>query len=605
MKQQDHTSILPFNNDQKELVDKLLQGFDDHQLTWLAGYLTGITLPQTLKEFRLPTPGITQSQPTTAQTESALLTILYGSRTGNGATIAKLLKEEAENKGLRINLQDMNEYANNKLKDEKNLLVIVSTHGEGVPPIAAEEFYSFLFSKRAPKLNNTKFSVLALGDRSYVHFCKTGKDIDQRLEDLGATRLYNRIDCDVEFLPQAKEWISVILEQYDQQISSESLPQFKSNGIDKKKSVYTKQNPFKAKILDRIKLNGRGSAKETYHYEISLEGSELTYEPGDAIGIYATNSNRLVTELLDVVGSDPNEPITIGEANKSLKEALISNYEISLLTPDVIAKYNILIKNETLSSMLNDSEKLKVYIYGRDVVDLLQEFPFKLSTSELLGILRKLQPRLYSISSSNIARPDEVHLTISSVRYNNKRYKEGICSTYLADRIKDDEEILVYVEKNPEFKLPSNSNAPVIMVGPGTGIAPFRAFLEERNAADAKGKNWLFFGDQHFTTDFLYQTELQTYHKKGLLTRLNVAFSRDTTEKVYVQHKMKQHSSEIYKWLEEGAYFYVCGDMKHMWTDVNQTLLEIISTEGGVDQEQAGEYIKNLKKTRRYMVDVY
>lgn len=605
MKQQDLISILPFNKEQKELVGSLLQDFNDQQLTWLAGYLTGITLPQTLRTFPVTTPGIPVSQPTQVHTDAAEITVLYGSRTGNGSSIAKDIKHIAESKGLKINLQDMNEYANNKLKDEKNLLVIVSTHGEGVPPIAAEEFYNFLFSKRAPKFTNTKFSVLALGDSSYVHFCKTGKDIDQQLEVLGGTRLFPRVDCDVEFTPKANEWIDGILKTFQDQQTDFSTNTVNSHPVETATSVYTKQNPFKAKILERIMLNGKGSAKETFHYEISLEGSGLSYEPGDAIGVYATNSFRLVNELLDLLTLDGNEKVVVGETETTLFEALSRNFEISLLTPDVITRYNELIKNEDLAVLFKDAQKLKEYIYGRDVVDLLEEYPSKLSASDLTGILRKLQPRLYSISSSLSAHPDEVHLTISSVRYTNKRYKEGICSTFLSDRIKDDEEILVYVEKNPEFKLPSNTEAPVIMVGPGTGIAPFRAFLEERHASGSKGKNWLFFGDQHFTTDFLYQSELQTYHKKGLLTRLNVAFSRDTAEKVYVQHKMEAHAHELYRWLEEGAYFYVCGDMKHMWADVNQTLLKIISKEGGLSDEKAEEYLKSLKKARRYMVDVY
>jgi sulfite reductase (NADPH) flavoprotein alpha-component len=288
-----------------------------------------------------------------------------------------------------------------------------------------------------------------------------------------------------------------------------------------------------------------------------------------------------------------------------LEHVLIRNFEITAISPDVLTRYNQFAQSKALTDILADANKLKDFLYGRDMVDLIKEYPIKLTSAELLGVLRKLQPRLYSISSSSKVHPDEVHLTIAAVRYANGRYKEGVCSTFLADRIGDDEFINVYIEKNPEFRLPANTDAPVIMVGPGTGVAPFRAFLEEREATDAKGKNWLFYGDRHFTTDFLYQTEFQAYQKKGILSRLNVAFSRDTDKKVYVQHKMQKHSKELFRWLEEGAHFYVCGDMKHMWNDVNKTLTDIIMQEGGLNTEKAEEYLRNLKKTKRYLVDVY
>lgn len=608
MKQPELTSILPLNNDQKEIVDKLLHNFNDQQLTWLAGYLTGITLPQSLKTLPLVAPTIGSSQPVSIQVETPVITVLYGSRTGNGASVAKKIKAVAETKGVQIQLQDMNEYPLNKLKDEKYLFVIVSTHGEGVPPIAAEEFYDFLHGKRAPKLPDTKFSVLALGDSSYIHFCKTGKDIDKKLEELGAERIHERIDCDVEFEPKAAEWINGILSRLPSK--SEATHLSKMNGDVKHNGhavapLHNKNNPFRAKLLERIKLNGKGSDKETFHYELSIDGSGLTYEPGDSVGVFGINSQRVVLELINALSLNPDELVEVGNEKNILEHFLTRYYEISTLSRDVVVNYNKYAQSPKLEALLSDVDSLKEYLYGRDVIDLVEEYPAKLTSAELFGVLRKLQPRLYSISSSPNVHPDEIHITVAAVRYNNSRYKEGVCSTFLADRIGDEDFVNIYIEKNPEFKLPLNPEVPVIMVGPGTGMAPFRSFLEERSALGGKSKNWLFFGDRHFTTDFLYQTELQQFHKKGLLTKLNVAFSRDTDKKVYVQHKMLEHSRELFQWLEEGAHFYVCGDMKNMWNDVNKTLTHIIAKEGGLTPEKAEEYLKNLKKAKRYQVDVY
>jgi len=601
---------LPLNSDQKQIVENLLHNFNDQQLTWLAGYLTGITLPQSLKTVPFTSPVIGSVQTVDKLLDTPQLTVLYGSRTGNGESVAKKIKAVAEAKGIQIHLQDMNDYTLNKLKDEKYLLVIVSTHGEGVPPIAAEEFYNFLHGKRAPKLSNTRFSVLALGDSSYLHFCKTGKDIDKRLEELGAERIHARIDCDVDFAPKATEWIEGVLSKLPE--NADKGQARKINGENAKNGqavtpavVYNKSNPFRAKLLDRVKLNGRGSDKETFHYELSIEGSGLTYEPGDSVGVYGINSQRGVHELINALSLNPDELVETEKGKNTLEYFLTRHYEISTLNPEVIKNYNKYAQNPVLAELLGDVDKLKDYIYGRDVVDLVQDYPIEITISQLFEILRKLQPRLYSISSSPNAHPGEIHLTVAAVRYVNSRYKEGVCSTFLADRVGDEDFVDIYVEKNPEFRLPSGLDKPVIMVGPGTGVAPFRAFLEEREANGAIGKNWLFFGDRHFTTDFLYQSELLSLHKKGLLTRLNVAFSRDTDRKVYVQHKMLKHSKELFQWLEEGAHFYVCGDMKSMWNDVNKTLLDIIAKEGGLTPEKAEEYLKNMKKAKRYQVDVY
>jgi sulfite reductase (NADPH) flavoprotein alpha-component len=599
MEQSGLTSILPFNGIQKQIVEDLLHHFEDKQLTWLAGYLTGLSLPNTLQQA----PAKPES--TVSSTDAPTLTILYGSRTGNGASVAQKLKAEAEKRGFRINLADTNDYSLNKLKDETHLLVIISTHGEGVPPIAAEEFYNYIHGKRIASLSKTKFSVLALGDSSYVQFCKTGADVDKRLEELGAQRFYQRVDCDVDFEPNAALWINGVLDVLSKEIVA--APKVTSSDTRTAASTiaYNKQNPFRAKLLDKILLNGRGSEKETWHYELSLEGSGITYEPGDSVGVYGINSQRSVYELLQTLQFNPDETLEIDGVSHTLDHLLTRNFEISSLTGDVVKKYNQFAASKELEAILADTDKLKDFLYARDVVDLITTYPASIKPSDLPSILRKLQPRLYSISSSPAAHPDEVHLTVVAVRYSTTRYKEGVCSTFLADRIGDEEFVSVFVEKNPEFRLPVSADAPVIMIGPGTGIAPFRAFLEQRQEDAAKGKNWLFYGDRHFTTDFLYQTELQSLVKKGVLSKLNVAFSRDTDKKVYVQHKMLEHSAELFRWLEEGAHVYICGDMKSMWKSVHATLLDVIGREGGLSIEKAEEYMQNMKKGKRYQVDVY
>jgi sulfite reductase (NADPH) flavoprotein alpha-component len=584
---------------QKQQLDSLLINLNHEQLLWLSGYTAGLSQSKNGAKHTIENnvPSLT------AQSE---ITILLGSRTGNGSLVAQKILENATPLGLKIKIKDLNDYQPSKIKEEKQVLIIVSTHGEGVPPLAAEDFYIYIHSKKAPNLSNLKFSVLALGDKSYVNFCKTGKDIDAQLEKLGAERIASRIDCDVDFWPNATSWIDEVLQKFvgrndlKIELNGKHHPTAEAIGI-----TYNKQNPFPAKLLERIKLNGKGSAKETYHIELGIENSGLKFEPGDALGVYATNSDKSVNELIDKLGLNPDELVEFENHSTTLFELLKSKFEITALSQDTIDRYNKLINNDELASLLSQPEKLKDYLYGRDVLDLFLDYQAKLSANELIGVLRKLQPRLYSISSSQLANPDEVHLTVAAVRYKNGRLKEGVCSNFLAERASDEDNIQIFVDKNPEFRLPQSLDTPIIMIGPGTGVAPYRSFLQQYEANGAKPKSWLFFGDRNFTTDFLYQSEWQQYLKKGFLTRMNVAFSRDTDKKVYVQHKMLEHSKELYRWIDSGANIYVCGDIKNMWKDVHATLIDIISKEGGISIEKATEYLQSLKKSRRYQVDVY
>jgi sulfite reductase (NADPH) flavoprotein alpha-component len=605
------TEILPFNEEQKQLIDNVLNSFDSQQINWLAGYLTGIGRQPKKKKKPAPvksilqTPAFTPSSFQIAGLDVADFTILCGSRTGNGRAVAEKLKEEAQLRGLKVHLFNTNEFLLNKLKDIRQLIVIISTHGEGVPPAVAQDFYDFLHDKRAPKLSNTKFSVLALGDSNYFNFCKTGVDIDQMLEKLGARRFYSREDCDVDFWPSANKWIDGVLSK----LAVKSPSTVKSAALTVlptvKKQAYNKQNPFKAKVLHKFNLNGEGSDKETWHYELSIESSGLAYEPGDAVGIYPVNSPKLVQDFIQTLSFNPAEQLLVDGNKITLEEYLRRDAEIASLSSEVVRKYNFYAESPQLEEILKDSLKLKEFLYGRDVIDLFTEYPTRLNASDLPGILRKLQPRLYSISSSLKAHPNEVHLTIAAVRYHNTRDKEGVCSTYLSDRIDDEDYVNLFIEKNTEFRLPSDPQKPIIMVGPGTGIAPFRAFLQEREAIGAKGKNWLFFGNRHFATDFLYQDEWQTLLRKKTLTYIHAAFSRDSEKKNYVQNKMKEYAAELFRWLENGAYFYVCGDMKNMWRDVNQSLIEIVSLQGHKTKEEAEAYVQQLRRSGRYQLDVY
>jgi sulfite reductase (NADPH) flavoprotein alpha-component len=465
------------NDNQKQQLDLLLKETNKDQLIWLSGYLAGManSRPASVNSHdSLTTSKVITENGSNSDIE---LSVLVGSRTGNGTLIAQKLKDRAEQSGIKVKLKDLNEYQPAKIKDEKNLLVIVSTHGEGVPPLAAEEFYNYVHSKKAPKLSNTKFSVLALGDKSYINYCKTGKDIDFRLESLGAERIAPCADCDVEFEKSSNEWIDQVLNKFSN--ATNVIPSIKLNGhaqFEKPALQFTKQNPFPAKLLDRIKLNGKGSGKETFHIELSIENSGLKFEPGDALGVYATNSDNAVAELIEKLGLNPKEKVETNGQTLTLKETLKKNFEITVLTQEVVLNYNKIIKRKELDDLLANPDLLKNYLFGRDVLDLFLEYPSKINAIELLNILRKLYPRLYSIASSKLANPEEIHLTVSAVKYKNGRYKEGISSNFLAERVSDEENIPVYIEKNPEFRLPENPDTPIIMIGPGTGVAPFRAF---------------------------------------------------------------------------------------------------------------------------------
>lgn len=604
----------PFNQEQVELLNRLLPTLTESQRTWLSGFiaaLQGTAAAAAVAASPQASAAAAVSAPVVSAPKE--VTVLYGSQTGNGHGLSKKLSKKLEEVGLQVTMSSMSDFKPNNLKKLQNLLIIVSTHGEGEPPDNAIPFYEFLHSKRAPQVENLQYSVLALGDTSYEFFCQTGKDFDKRLEELGGKRLTPRVDCDVDFDESAAEWMNQVLLSLNEAGAGSSAVEHVSAVAltDSTESEYSRSNPFQAEILENLNLNGRGSDRETRHIEISLEGSNLQYEPGDSLGIYPENHPQLVDDLIAGMGWNADEAVVVNKSGeeRTLRDALLRHYEITVLTKPLIEQAAKLSGSEGLRKLLEPGheQELRAYIDERDLLDLVQDYGLQqVAASDFVSILRKIPARLYSIASSSKAFPDEVHVTVRTVRYEaHGRNRYGVCSVQLAERLEAGDSLPVYIQHNPNFKLPENPDTPIIMIGPGTGVAPFRAFLGEREETGAEGKSWLFYGDQHFTTDFLYQIEWQRWLKDGVLTRMDVAFSRDTDKKVYVQHRMLENSKELYQWLQEGACVYVCGDEKKMAHDVHSALGSILEQEGGMSPEEAAEYLTLMQQQKRYQRDVY
>lgn len=593
----------PFTEEQTKVLNEVLPKLSASQQVWLSGYLTA--LANATLQFPEQQVTTTQSVPN----EKLAVTILYGSQTGNGEGLAKEFAQKLESI-YDVTLVSMEDFKPNTLKKLSYLLLIVSTHGEGDPPDNAILFYEFLNGKRAPKLNDLQYSVLSLGDSSYELFCQTGKDFDERLQQLGATQLCPRVDCDLDYDEPASEWFQMVTEALSEKQAVQHPTVSVVTETTEQTETYSRTNPFYAEVLENINLNGRGSNKETRHLELSLEGSHLQFEPGDSLGIYPENDPSLVDTLIAEMKWNPDEFVTINRQGeeKSLLEALRHHFEITVLTKPLLEKAIPLVnKSAELKELLENEKAVREYVHGRDLLDFIRDYSLnEIPAKEFVSILRKMPARLYSVASSLKANSDEVHLTIGKVAYHaHGRYRFGVCSAQCADRIEVGDTLPVYVHKNSNFRLPSDSDTPIIMIGPGTGIAPFRAFLQEREEIGAQGKSWLFFGDQHYVTDFLYQVEWQQWLKQGVLSRIDLAFSRDTERKIYVQHRMLEKSKELYAWLQDGAVVYVCGDEKHMAKDVHQTLLTILMNEGNMDEDAAKEYIAQMQKDKRYQRDVY
>ena len=531
------------------------------------------------------------------------ITILWGSQTGNAENLAKKTGKALAKVGFTPNVVDMAAYDMAQLASEEHLLIITSTYGDGDPPDNAMDFHAWLLSDAAPKLENLKYSVLALGDTDYPDFCICGIEFDDRLTELGAEKIHERIDCDVDFDDNYALWRSGVLSALGSEAAtSESEEHEAPQG-------YGKKNPFPSEILKNYNLNGEGSAKQTHHIELSLEGSELEYETGDALGVMSLNPPEVVDEILAGLPFNTKDEVPLpGGGEAPLRDALIAHYDIRKLTKAFLVQWQKRSGSPMLRAIVEADDKAAIddFIWGRELIDLVLDHPADFADGdEFVSVLKKLQPRLYSIASSPKTHPGEVHLTVAVVRYHSHyRDRGGVCSTFLSDR-SEGLKPGVFVHTNKAFRLPENTDTDVIMVGPGTGIAPFRAFLEERQATGAKGRNWLFFGDQHVSSDFLYEKELSAMQENGTLARLDTAFSRDQKEKIYVQTRMKENGAELWSWLQNGASFYVCGDASRMAKDVDTALTEIAQEHGSMSYLQAVDFIKGLRKDKRYCRDVY
>lgn len=587
----------PFNEEQVKLLNELLPKLTGEQRIWLNGYLSAplATINTIAEEVTSTVTPITKT-----------VTILYGSQTGNSQGLAEKYASVLKSNDVDVTVSSLGKFKPNNLKKLTNLLLIVSTHGEGEPPDQAIQFYEFLHSKRAPKLENLHYSVLALGDSSYEFFCKTGKDFDEQFAKLGATQIVPRTECDVDYDDAAAQWFSAVQKELLQQADVAATVEA-SNQIVLGDSTYSRKNPFYAEVLESINLNGRGSNKETRHIELAVEGANFYFEPGDSIGILPENDEKLVDALLTALQFDPQTEVNVFDEKLSIREALQKKLEITVLSKPLLQKISTYTVQKEFTKLVEDANAWKDYARGRDLLDVAEDFaPFSWNAQQFVELLRRIPARLYSIASSQKANNEEVHLTIGKVSYEtNGRQRLGVCSGSITERIQIGDTLPIYVHKNPNFRLPEQQDTPIIMIGAGTGVAPYRAFLEEHEELGIEGKAWLIFGDQHFVTDFLYQTDWQRWLASGTLTQMDVAFSRDTDKKIYVQHKIEENAAAFYEWLEQGAVIYVCGDEKTMAADVDATIHRLIEQQGQKTPEEAKAFVNELKQQNRYQRDVY
>ncbi|WP_017444920.1 assimilatory sulfite reductase (NADPH) flavoprotein subunit [Gayadomonas joobiniege] len=600
MSSQNTQVFSPITEEQLTQLNKITASMSANQLSWVSGYLFGLSQSG---QAQPATANVTASAPAAAHK----LTILYGSQTGNAKGVAEQAEAAAKAAGLDVRCISMGDYKNKELKSETHVLITSCTQGEGDPPDDAIDFHEFLVSKKAPKLNNTKYSVLSLGDSSYEFFCQTGKDFDERLAKLGATAIEPRVDCDVEYEADAAAWIERAVTAMSKDMQSGQAAQVSVSAAATPtavESAYNKKNPFPATLETNQKITGRDSIKDIRHFEISLADSGLTYQPGDSLGVWFKNDAAIVAELIELLSMDANASIKVEEHTLTLTEALTEYFELTLSHPGFVAKYAELTNNKTLIELAADRQALREYIEPRQLIDIVREHPAELAAEQFVSCLRRLTPRLYSIASSQAEVDEEVHLTVALVKYDAfGQEHQGGASGYLAERIEEGDEVKVFIEHS-HFRLPED-NSPVIMVGPGTGVAPFRAFIQEIDANDRENDTWLFFGNPTFTEDFLYQVEWQDYLKRNVLNRIDLAFSRDQKEKIYVQHRLLEQAADIWQWLEKGAYFYVCGDATYMAKDVHEALVTIIEQQGGKSREEAEAYVSDMRKNKRYQRDVY
>jgi sulfite reductase (NADPH) flavoprotein alpha-component len=614
----------------QELIRALARSLTPDQALWVGGYLAGAAEARSELMALTSEASTVISRARTGTTPATTLKILYASETGNSAELAREVEERAKSLGIKAAAEDLARYKARGLKDEETILFIASTHGEGDPPENAAAFFEFLAGRKAPPLASLRFAVLALGDSTYEFFCEAGKVLDRRLEELGATRIVARRDCDVDYEADAREWVGQVLDKLQAEggapsaqgpgalkpAASLAIPTARAPGTADGRAVGTapakprhgKNNPFPAQVTESIRITGRESSKETRHVEISLEGSGLDYQPGDAVGVVPRNDPALVAELLAHSGWSGSETVRGKGGDTGIAHALEADYEITALTPRFIEHWATLSGDKGLADLAGGPRaELAAFMAGNQVVDLVKSSPVPgLAPEDFVKGLRSLQPRLYSIASSAEFAPDEVHVCVAPVRFRlHDRDRQGVASRYLTEALEVGDTTPVYIQRNDNFRLPDDPASPIIMVGAGTGIAPYRAFMQHREALGVAGRSWLFFGERNFRSDFLYQVEWQEWHRAKALTRIDLAFSRDQKEKVYVQHRLRAQAVELFRWLEDGAHLYVCGDAEQMARDVHAALLQVVEDQTSRGAEAAEEYLRELQAAGRYQKDVY
>lgn len=595
-------SMGPFNSQQFSKLNKLISQCNPTEMAWLSGYLwarasqDGNTAGQALLGQIDPRE---LSEPTTSK-----ITLISASQTGNARKVAEELNRDLERLGLAVSHIHAGHYKFKQIPQESLLILVVSTQGEGEPPEEALAFYKYLCSKKAPRLETLQFAVLGLGDSSYVNFCQAAKDFEARLIGLGAQPLLSRVDADIDYQGAAKQWRQTLVEilpKSTQPIKAGAFPD-----VVVENSLYTKETPFLAAVNVNQRITGRGSAKDIRHIELDLSGSGIRYQPGDALGVWYKNSEALVDEVLGYLKLDGHTPVQLNGQSLNLKNALVEKLELTQNTPQLVERYAKLTGNSDLQALVENPQALRDFSSQTPIVDMLRQFPSVLAAQDFIGLLRPLTPRLYSIASAQDDVGEEVHVCVGLVEYTIDGVQRfGGASSYLTRGVEPEEIVSVFIEPNDSFRLPADTRAPIICIAAGTGIAPFRAFMKQRAYSQATGKNWLIFGNPHFTTDFLYQLEWQSYAKEGLLHQIDLAWSRDQEQKVYVHHKIREQAALFWQWLQEGAYVYVCGDAEKMAKDVDQAILQILQEQAGMDIEQAEEYMNELRIEKRYQRDIY
>ncbi|MDG2918044.1 assimilatory sulfite reductase (NADPH) flavoprotein subunit [Bisgaard Taxon 10/6] len=586
-------------------TEQLLAKLNPIQLAWLSGYAwakaqgagaeSAVNFDQV---FNAPTA------------EPLKVTVLSASQTGNAKSVANRLADRLKAEGINVNRVSLTDYKAKNIADEKLVLLVSSTQGEGEAPEEGVVLLKLLNGKKAPKLEGLQFAVLGLGDSSYPNFCQAGKDFDSRFAALGGSRLLEVGLADLDFRATADKWIDDITAIVKEKAAaSPSTPVGASSSGTAKPAVesqYNKDNPFPAILMTNQRITDKSSEKDVRHLEFDLSGSGLTYQPGDVLGVYFENDPALAAEILAAVGLKGDEEVTVDGNLFDISTALQTKLELTQNTPAFVKGYAEFADNAALNAIVEDAEKLQALVQSTPIVDVLNEFPATVAPEALVNLLRPITPRLYSISSSPAEVGEEVHLSVGVVRFeHNGKVRSGGASGYLADRVEEDGQVRVFVEHNDNFRLPQDHGKPIIMIGSGTGIAPFRAFLQQRAADEADGKNWLIFGNQHFALDFLYQAEWLQFAKDGFLNKYSFAWSRDQKEKIYVQHKIRENAADIWQWIQDGAYIYVCGDAGRMAKDVDKALLDVIAQQGKLSAEEAEEFLDGLREDKRYQRDVY